>query len=128
MNQILFFLFSLCTTMCVMNFYFHFKLAKGGIVHFGRISEADNDIDGSLMLKIQLRDQRLVTIKAGPALSDKAFNKFFLKNINNPYEVLEFKEGETSRFIHNGSYRNKAVLFLIGSITIAVTLFFNSQV
>lgn len=124
MNNLLFFMFALFTTMSIMNFYFHITLARSGIVHFGRIFDAEN-IDGKFVLRILLKDQRKVPITVGDAISDKKFEQFYKKHINNVYEVLEIKNGDEVRFIHNGSYKNKAILFLIGSIGMAATLFYN---
>ena len=111
--------------MAVMNFYFHFKLAKGGVLHKGKITDANNNEDG-LLLSISLANNEIVNIKAGKKMDDAKFYKFIEKNLGNNYDVLEVVKDKEVVFIHNGSYLSKGILFSIGTIGILIVMIFGN--
>lgn len=125
MINVTFFLLAFFSTMAVMNIYFHIVLAKGGVLYKGRIKDAENS-DKGFTLKIQLNNDNIVDIRISNKLEEKVFLKFIENNIGNVYDVLEIKEKNKIKYIHNGSYFNKGILFSIGSIfTLIIILLIN---
>lgn len=121
----MFFLLAFFSTMAIMNFYFHFKFAKGGLVHKGKIKDINNTENG-LILSIILNNDKVVSITTGKKMTDEKFYKFVEKNLGNPYDVLEVTRNGTTTFIHNGSYLFKAILFTLGSIGLLVVMYLNN--
>ena len=117
MTSFLLFLLAMLTTMAFMNFYFHIKLIMGGIIHKGKIKDADNNDDG-FILHIELKTGDVAKIRIGNKINENKFYKFIEKNIGNQYDIVEHPNMSEKKYIHNGSYLTKAILFSIISLLI----------